>query len=203
MFWKKSAKAIDSRSSGVFSLGAAAVSSDQTNGGRSAVEVGDGAALGGSSGMRAPVNVDLVQSHQGAVGARGGIGGESQSWSLLPGEGAKSELSNQPKASFIIPKGYKVSSTTFVAGIIRVDGELSGRSVSASEVVVSSGGELSAPFEGESLVNFGVVSAPVEVSGVADLRASSVVEAPLRAGQLLVERGARILKSKLTVGGAR
>lgn len=193
MFWKKSTKPVEPKISGKFSLGTDAVNTDVPPVGSknpdslSPVGFGD------------PVKVASTPSDRAATLANNRVSG-GDAWSRVLGGGETVRASSHDRVRYVVPRGYTISSTTFVSESVRIDGELSGKALSASEVVVSSGGRLSAPFEGRSIVSYGEISAPVDVAEIADLRSGTIVSAPVRAGQLHVEQGVRLLGAKLRIG---
>lgn len=195
MFWKKSAKSSDLTISGKFSLGNVAPSSATSSPLKTGVL---------QSGVQplVPSNSDFSQldaapgaSHENGQGR--GASASIPTSSLRP----KAHISAKGgAATYVVPKGYKIASATFVQGLVRVDGELGGRSVAASAIEISAGGAVSAPLEAGFLKVAGQLNAPAEVRGCVELLASAVVTGPVVSAELAVEPGAYVAASRLQVG---
>ena len=201
MFWKKSAKPSDLTISGKFSLGGAHASTSSVT--ASSIEVSKAGAH-----TFAPVNSDGSLHEGGRVssqeGAQHGSSPRGAYCSPLfgsdPGQSKEHLARRDGVARYVVPKGYKVASSTFVQGLVRVDGELGGRGVAATAIEISAGGVVSAPIEAGSLRVAGQLTTSADVRGCVEVFASAVVSGPIVSAELVVEPGARVASCRLDVG---
>jgi cytoskeletal protein CcmA (bactofilin family) len=196
MFWKKSAKPSDLTISGKFHLGGpdespSLASEVKTEGGQ-----GGSPSFTPSNSDRASqegAGVSLKESLQSSV-PHLSLSGSPSTWST------ENVLRRGAVARYVVPKGYKVTSSTFVQGLVRVEGELAGRGVAANAVEISACGVVSAPLEAGSLKIAGQLNAPADVRGCIEVLTSAVVSGQIVSAELVVEPGAKVASSRLQVG---
>jgi cytoskeletal protein CcmA (bactofilin family) len=196
MFWKKSAKPSDLTISGKFHLGGPHVSTESTS------AVDPGASKAGTVPF-IPSNSDGTLRESGRDISHGSSQNGASQFplsSVTPVRARESVARRDGGARYVVPKGYKVSSSTFVQGLVRVDGELGGRAVAATAVEISAGGVVSAPLEANSLYVAGQLTASAEVRGCIEVLSSAEVSGPMVSAELVVEPGARVASSRLQVG---
>jgi cytoskeletal protein CcmA (bactofilin family) len=154
----------------------------------SSVANGDAGGDDGISGVGALVSAVAGQQ----VGSRGSVG------SVLPGQ--EVDGSKIIPGSYVVPKGYRISGVVISHRPVVVRGELIGRGVSASEVLVDECGVLRAPAEVERLRVFGRVLSSVRATLVVEVLSGGEIQADLETPGLSVAPGGRVSGGLLKVG---
>jgi cytoskeletal protein CcmA (bactofilin family) len=159
--------------------------------------------LGGSSVGR-DAEVDGGVSKVGTL-ARASVESQAE----LPQGGSDKRLTEEVAGlkaipgAYVVPRGYRISGVAISHRPVVVRGELLGRGVSASELLVESSGVLRAPAEVETLRVFGRVVSSVRATSVVEVMAGGDIQGDLEAPGLSVAPGGRVSGGLLKVGADR
>ena len=126
-----------------------------------------------------------------AVGGRDGVrdGGPQASRRAAP-----------ERPLFVLPKGYRINGTLFIAGNVRIDGELSGRGLVAHKVEISVSGRVRCAVEASVILVEGVAQGGLQARDLLEIRAGGEVMGDVEAASLRVLPGAILSNARCAVG---
>lgn len=92
----------------------------------------------------------------------------------------------------VIAAGSSLQGSLEAAADVRVDGAVHGALTSRGSVTVSASGEVGANIRAQSAHLAGKVVGDLDVTDLAELSASAVLEGSIRAGRVVIAEGARL-----------
>jgi cytoskeletal protein CcmA (bactofilin family) len=118
-------------------------------------------------------------------------------------EGSPTQVAVAKGSVFVVPTGYRISGAVVVRGTLRIDGELTGKGLFASKMIVSPGGRVQASVEAAEAIVEGALAGPLRVRQQVEIRATARVSADIEALRCVIQPGAMIADSALSVGPRR
>ena len=100
----------------------------------------------------------------------------------------KTEVSD--KVTTIIGPGTRVEGTLEAKGIIRVDGMVQGKIITASEIIVGEEGKVEADVEAGNLVIAGFMTGNAQIRGRLEIKQGGTLRGDLQADKVIMEEGA-------------
>ncbi len=100
----------------------------------------------------------------------------------------KTEVSD--KVTTIIGPGTRVEGTLEAKGIIRVDGMVQGKIITAAEIIVGEEGKVDADVEAGNLVIAGFMTGNAQIRGRLEIKQGGTLRGDLQADKVIMEEGA-------------